>query len=452
MTNRQRDSCHRFLDPTAQRLYEGTVSEGVKMFDETFLDRSRVRVYGGTTNCWGGWTRTLQTIDFTRPALGGPWPIGRDDLDPFYEQALELCSLRAKPKKPNDFPLSAYDDAAWWVGKTTSTVEPIQFQPGAPVRSGVLTVVSRDDVLDHGLDFQITWGPEIERAPNITLMRNANVLYLDRDGANVRRAVCASVDAQGRRKDFTITASTFVLAAGGVETPRLMLLSDLPNPSNTLGKGFMIHPVTDWPSPGARFRPGRVRVPGAVTTFYRGTNLQGGSFPTGVHAVLIPTDQALQAEPIGNFRAMVDFGAGTVNFNWQQALDDRNTITLSQTKKDFLGMPEIDLTWQLYDADYTSVRRAVALVGKALTDIGYASDYADTIDYKNPNFLMGDHPMGATRMGATPTTGVVDADCRVNGTDNLFIASSSVFPSGGWSNPTLTIVALSLRLADYLSA
>jgi choline dehydrogenase-like flavoprotein len=65
---------------------------------------------------------------------------------------------------------------------------------------------------------------------------------------------------------------------------------------------------------------------------------------------------------------------------------------------------------------------------------------------------MGDHPMGTTRMSASPATGVVDANCRTFGLDNVFVASSSVFPRGGWSNPTLTIVALAARLADYLRA
>jgi choline dehydrogenase-like flavoprotein len=60
--------------------------------------------------------------------------------------------------------------------------------------------------------------------------------------------------------------------------------------------------------------------------------------------------------------------------------------------------------------------------------------------------------MGGTRMAASPRDGVVDKDCRVFGTANLFIAGSSVFPNAGQSNPTLTIVQLALRLADFLSA
>ena len=64
----------------------------------------------------------------------------------------------------------------------------------------------------------------------------------------------------------------------------------------------------------------------------------------------------------------------------------------------------------------------------------------------------GNHHLGTTRMASDPKAGVVDADCRVHGVANLYIAGSSVFPTGGCANPTLTIVALALRLADYIKA
>jgi len=62
----------------------------------------------------------------------------------------------------------------------------------------------------------------------------------------------------------------------------------------------------------------------------------------------------------------------------------------------------------------------------------------------------GKHHMGTTRMHAAPRHGVVDENCRVHGTANLFVTGSSVFPSGGYANPTLTIVALAARLGDHL--
>jgi choline dehydrogenase-like flavoprotein len=85
------------------------------------------------------------------------------------------------------------------------------------------------------------------------------------------------------------------------------------------------------------------------------------------------------------------------------------------------------------------------------------SDWLGDPDPQWPiDLTVGNHPlanyhqMGGTRMSSDPATGVVDADCRVHGYDNLYVAGSSVFPTGGWANPTLTIIALSLRLAEHL--
>jgi len=61
------------------------------------------------------------------------------------------------------------------------------------------------------------------------------------------------------------------------------------------------------------------------------------------------------------------------------------------------------------------------------------------------------HPMGSTRMAKDPREGIVDENCRVHGTGNLYVASSSVFPTGGYANPTLTVLALALRLAEHLA-
>jgi choline dehydrogenase-like flavoprotein len=89
-------------------------------------------------------------------------------------------------------------------------------------------------------------------------------------------------------------------------------------------------------------------------------------------------------------------------------------------------------------------------LGQALIDTGKGRVRInnDRI-YKQP--AGGGHILGTTRMGESPSTSVVDRDCRVHGYDNLFIAGSSVFTTGGYANPTLTIVALALRLADRLA-
>ena len=164
---------------------------------------------------------------------------------------------------------------------------------------------------------------------------------------------------------------------------------------------------------------------------------------------MIPTDEMLDSD-IGNFRAMIDFGGGKVNINWEQKPVDDNVVRLSPNSVDVFGDPLVDLQWSIKDSDWHTLREAVKNVGEALTAPGYASNYHYAVNENDPKFLMGDHPMGATRMTASAATGVVDKNSLVFGTPNLYVASSSVFPQTGWSNPTLTIVALARRLAGHI--
>jgi choline dehydrogenase-like flavoprotein len=124
-------------------------------------------------------------------------------------------------------------------------------------------------------------------------------------------------------------------------------------------------------------------------------------------------------------------------------------------------MPRVALDWRLSPIDKRSVRVTMEALDGELRrlDLGtctpepwLAEDGPDwEVDPLISNHPIGGfHHMGTTRMAASPRAGVVDADCRVHGVANLYVAGSSVFPTGGWANPTLTIVALALRLADHL--
>ena len=108
------------------------------------------------------------------------------------------------------------------------------------------------------------------------------------------------------------------------------------------------------------------------------------------------------------------------------------------------------LCWRLRDIDLRSVLRSHVLLDEALrrAGLGYLRLRKEQAQEWQSSVEPAKHHMGTTRMHEDPARGVVDRDCRVHGVENLFIAGSSVFPSAGFANPTLTIVALSLRLAD----
>jgi choline dehydrogenase-like flavoprotein len=120
------------------------------------------------------------------------------------------------------------------------------------------------------------------------------------------------------------------------------------------------------------------------------------------------------------------------------------------SEKDKLGMPKLVLDWKLSDRSLNSSLRLMHLLDEHFRkhDTGYVEE--DLTGITHLPYTDASHHLGTTRMSADPKTGVVDANCRVHGIDNLYVAGSSVFPTAGHANPTLTIAALSLRLAGYL--
>jgi hypothetical protein len=158
---------HRHYDPVAQRLNEGCESEELASFDREFLMWSRLRAYGGTTNCWGGWTRPLDAIDFNRSDLDPSisWPISRDDIYPrYYNDAMRFCSM-------GDISVERYDDEAFW----RNNVANIEFLDVDKATGGRMRNAAFLAMNGRALDFQTVWGPELIEAQNCRVLLNANV-------------------------------------------------------------------------------------------------------------------------------------------------------------------------------------------------------------------------------------------------------------------------------------
>jgi choline dehydrogenase-like flavoprotein len=133
----------------------------------------------------------------------------------------------------------------------------------------------------------------------------------------------------------------------------------------------------------------------------------------------------------------------------EQAPNPDSRVTLG-AERDPFGVPRARLDWRLSEADRHTVTRTHELLGRELTRAGLG-----TLELRRDVWgalTSSYHHMGTTRMARSPREGVVDTDCKVHGVDNLYVTGSSVYPTGGASNPTLTLVALSIRLADHLKA
>ena len=138
----------------------------------------------------------------------------------------------------------------------------------------------------------------------------------------------------------------------------------------------------------------------------------------------------------------------------EQAPNPDSRVTLGR-ERDALGMPRVQLDWRLTDLDRRSFQRFYEVLGRELgrSGVGRArmKEWVLAADAAWPSTLSGGwHHMGTTRMHDDPTQGVVDANCKVHGLANLSVAGAAVYPTAGCANPTLTLVALSLRLSDHL--
>jgi choline dehydrogenase-like flavoprotein len=136
--------------------------------------------------------------------------------------------------------------------------------------------------------------------------------------------------------------------------------------------------------------------------------------------------------------------------NHEQSLNPRSRVTLSG-ERDRLGLRKLKIDWGLQDVDWHSIAEFQAVVRNAFAGSGLS----ESIEFRGPDehrpFDDSSHAMGTTLMSDDPRKGVVDADCRVHSVPNLYVCGSSVFPRGGNANPTLTIVALAMRLAEHLA-
>ncbi len=439
----------------SQEFYRGQVV-GRDYFD---LDVTRLRFLGGSSNHWGGWCRPLDPIDFERrtyvPWSG--WPIGYADLHPYTAEAASILDLD---------PSFDMSDEATELGN----LKPIRFQfsgDGQRLRIGrkYCEELKNNHAIDTYLNLAVT---------NIVL---------EESGDGVDRFLCRQLEAR-TEVPISITATWFVVAMGGLENPRLLLnctdqiAVGLGNDRGLVGRFFMEHlhftlgdfvlenrsaPVFgEFLSFEERLRSYLCRTDfsAALVREFR------GSFScTSRPDFWAPTTSFMRKRKILNcgLRIIVERNArgdgfdGILHSAFEQAPNPDSRVMLV-ADRDPHGLRRVALDWRLSEQDKATARECALEVGRQLLDLDKGRLklrpwlLEDNLLFPglDEDEVGGNHHMGTTRMGEDPSTGVVDRHCRLFGTNNLFMAGSSVFPTSGHANPTFTIVQLSLRLADHI--
>ncbi len=425
------------------------------------IEASRLRYFGGTTNHWAGQSRPLDPIDFEErtwiPHSG--WPIGHGDLEPWLDDAHTVCGL-GPPE---------YDPHRW-----STTLGP-DFLTGSPTLESRIFQLSTPIVR-----FAAAYGDELAGADNVlvALGANASELLSDQRGQQI-----TGVRVRWFDSDHTAEprALAYVLACGAIENARLLLASNAVRPAgigndfDNVGRYFMEHPAYRaqrmlatplFPSRGLDWTPSAEPDPPAVVIRAIGPSDAAVRRHELLRSMLIfyGRDDALGDEDadVAETEASVRAGlwrddpsptrevAATSIF--EQAPNPDSRIRLSE-QRDALGNRKAELDWQLGEIDRDSVYRSTILIGEELARLGLArTQLRPWVSLFERPLLpgVGNHHIGTTRMSATSATGVVNRNCRVHDVDNLYVAGSSIFPTGGIANPTMNLVAFALRLADHI--
>ncbi len=445
----------------------------------------RLRLFGGCSNHWAGFCRPLEPETFERrdwiPHSG--WPIRRADIDPYLPRAAELCQIG-----------QVQTDPAYW--SKQRKIGYFDFDQQSAIRHAVFQIspytrfgeVYRQPLLD---------------ASNVKLCLDTSIkaFHAKPDGQWVDE-VSATTFAGNQ---FKIKAKAFVLACGGIENARMLLVSNdvekagLGNRHDRVGRYFMDHghfhlgnlmtrmpfdphfygiELPDEMTPGlsihlrlSREAQAKAGI-GNQAIQFRDQVLSAGehSFRTVKQAVLrghVPENLWRHlgniAEDIGPVSAAIGrriwYGSSDVRsypntvalrYVGEQVPNPDSRVTLTD-RLDRLGMPIARLDWQFSELDHRTFRGMRDLLAQEFGRLNLGR--LQPFEEDPPQWADGGwHHMGTTRMSDDPVDGVVDRNGRVHSVGNLYIAGSSIFSTGDHGAPTLNIVALALRLADHLKA
>ncbi len=432
----------------SQQIYAGTES-GLSTYN-TALKGARLRYFGGTSNHWTGLCGVFSESDFWPKRyhdLPG-WPIARSEILAHLKDASEILDLPA-----TDYSARPFGDPK------RSTFERPRLVNSPPTRFGT------------------KYRDEITRSRSIDLFVNANLvdLHLAEAPGDAPRIDHVLV-SNYHKETAKVSAKRYVLALGSVENARMLLSANkqvaagIGNHSDFVGRCFMEHlnvqigrfvsraTQTSLPKSGevmpTEQTVRRLNIGNGIMSLHDNATPQEAGRLGPVRGAL--RKAACEFDSVREFaRKFKDFdcaGDGVVNSLIEQAPDRNNRVTLSAQTDEF-GLKRPHLNWILSEADRRTVRSLGFELAKNLLELDVARvQLSQFITDPNKEIEVWGHAhqMGTTRMAADPRFGVVDPQCRVHGVANLYMAGSSVFPTGAGINPTFTIVMMSLRLARHL--
>ncbi len=497
------------FDEVTQSLYTGE-NVGVPYFP---LKEARARYLGGSTNLWGGWSRPLDEIDFEdRPWMpDSGWPFTKAQLDPYYERAQKVCNLgpfeydfaywedtlAQLERRQLPFATDQLLPYIWQIIPPTHVHFGQAYRAELEQARNINTYLNANVVnIDTNDTAQAVTRLEVASLEGKKFWVKAKVFILAVGGIENPRLLLASNKVQntGLGNQYDAVGRYFMehpyLISG-----KLRLSSPAPlyaQRNFQLGKMFMgtalglskavqereqilnfsarLLPIEEEWLEAAKRLKSRNRQPKGHQAFPTPKERRRQYFPT-IQEGRKYTSQTTVMEDLSKVVTNLDrvaarayaklfdkksFSSRQPNFCdthmiGEQAPNPDSRITLS-SERDKLGLNRAQLDWRLSPIDKYTIERSQQIIAAEFERSGLGKlEIELTDDDACWQSVKGSyHHIGTTRMSMNPRRGVVNEHCQVHGISNLYIAGSSVFPTSGLSNPTLTIIALAVRLADQI--
>ena len=415
-------------DKDSQDFYKGKIT-GDHLTD---ISLSRLRQLGGTSGHWGGWSKPMENYSFDS------WPIKAKDLEGYTDRTCKILGIK------NQFNKS----------KLNNYFNQIQFQYS-------------------NVRFAEKYKKHIKNSKYIHLVLNTQLSHFEGENKVVTNAVCIS-----RNLTKKIKSKYFILSCGGIENSRILLWAREQNKklfhkNLPIGQYWMNHP---WIIAGIglinkrelkkKLNNNFIDYDGPLHFAAKKELLNDKKILSAAIYMNAKEDTKLVKEIVKDVLCVApeygkkiarmifnkDLKCGNIFMNLEEPPDENNKISLDKKEKDLFEIPRVNLFYK--QSNDSKITAKIFL--EEFADLCRKEDFGRIALKKNVNEMQdlktldNHHHLGGTRMGDNPSTSVVDKNLKVHFIKNLFVSGSSIFFTGGYTNPTFTIVQLSLRLGEHM--
>jgi len=415
----------------------------------------RVRLFGGRSFLWARQSFRLSDYEFKgkdHDGFGDNWPISHADLDPYYARVEKIFRVRGNKDGLPQYPDGNFipDDAPW------SPAMKRFVESGKKMK--VPVTKPRTSVGTQGLASSLNLLiPDAVATGKLTVIPNAIVRQITVD-KNTGLADGAHFIDRHSRREMTVKARIVIVAAGCLESTRLLLNSGIANSSGVMG-----HYLTDQiygagitaSVPEARDGKTGVMGGGALIPRFRNIDDKSKNFLRGYAVNVSASPGPMDA------RSFTEYGAGLekklASYNGSgfscgimgEALARyENHVTIDKTVQDAWGIPSLHIDAKYSDNEINMAKDMVDTCAAMAEDAGFEV-LAKNYQFNPPGYSI--HEQGTCRMGDDPKKSVLNKFNQSHDVKNLYVVDASAFVSAGWQNPTITLTTLSMRASEYLA-